>query len=109
LALLRAIEFLGDKPTVPGKNSIRFDNGGDFLERLLAKLLADYSQRLAFAVRQLHTASELMAQEAIFCHQVLVAPQQFLIDGSSNTREQVFPLHPLSPATLAVPIAGEYP
>src|SRR6266581_7000019 len=109
LALRRAVEFLRHQPAVPGENGVRGDDGGDFLESLLAELLADFSQCLAFAVRQLHTTSDLVAQEAILCHQVLIAQQQCLIDGSRDIRQQVFPVHPLSPATWAVYSAGEYP
>src|SRR5262245_65075789 len=57
-ALLRAVEFPGHKLTVPGENGVRFDDGGDFLEGLLAELLADCGQCLAFAVRQRDTAGE---------------------------------------------------
>ena len=72
------------KSAVPGENGVRGDDGSDFLESLLAELLADFSQRLAFAVRQLHTTCDLAAQDAILCHQVLIAQQQFLIDGSHD-------------------------
>src|SRR5207248_7602667 len=37
LPLLRAVEFPGHKLTVPGENGVRCDDGGDFLEGLLAE------------------------------------------------------------------------
>ena len=51
LALLGAVKFLGHELAVPGENGVGLDDGGDFLEGLLAQLLADLSQRLALAVR----------------------------------------------------------
>ncbi len=51
----------------------------------------------------------LVTEDAILRDQILVAYQQLLIDSSSDIRQQVFPVHPLSPATLVVHIAGEYP
>jgi hypothetical protein len=50
---------------VPGEKGVRGNDGGDVLESLLAELLADFSQLLAFAVCQVHTAGELLVQDAI--------------------------------------------
>jgi hypothetical protein len=44
-----------------------------FFQRLLAQLLADLGQGFALAVSQPHTARNLMTQDAILCHQILVA------------------------------------
>ena len=74
---------------MPGENRVGFDDGGDFLQGLLAQLLADVGQRLAFAIRQPHATCDLVAQDAIFCHQILVTQQQFLIDGSRDIGQQV--------------------
>src|SRR5262252_5887593 len=40
LSLLGAIEFLSHQLAMPGENRIGFDEGGDFLQRLLAEFLA---------------------------------------------------------------------
>ena len=37
-------------------------------------------QGLAFAIRQPHTARDLVAQDAVLRHQVLVAQEEFLVD-----------------------------
>jgi hypothetical protein len=37
----------------------------------------------------------MVAKDAIFGHEVRIAPQQFLIDGPSDVRQQVFPVHRL--------------
>ena len=41
LTLLGAIKLLGDQFAVPGEDSVRFDDRGDFRQRFLAQLLAD--------------------------------------------------------------------
>jgi hypothetical protein len=69
---------------------------------LFAQLVADFGQRCAFAICQPHTTSELMAQDAILCHQILIAQQQFLIDGPRDICQQVFPVHGL-PLSLCRP------
>src|SRR5205807_2966473 len=81
LALCGAVELLGHKFAVPAQNRIGFDNVGDFLQRLLAELLADLCQSLALAVTQSYTSLELIAENTIFSHAVLITQQQFLIDG----------------------------
>jgi hypothetical protein len=57
------------------------DHMRHFFQRLLAPLLVDLGERCALAVSQPHTARDLSAQDAILCHQVLVAQQQFLINS----------------------------
>jgi hypothetical protein len=97
LALLGAVKFLRDKFAVPAKDGVRLDDLGHFRERLLAQLLADLGQGLTLAVTQPYTSLELIAKNAIFGHQILVAQQQFLIDCPSDIRQQVFPIHRCSP------------
>jgi hypothetical protein len=59
--LLGAIAFLGDEPGVPGKDRVGFDETGHFFQRLLAQLLANLRQRLAFPIAQLYAAFDLLA------------------------------------------------
>ena len=61
LTLCRAVKLLRHELPVPAKNRVRCDDHGHFLESLLTQFLADLGQRLAFAIRQSHTASELLA------------------------------------------------
>ena len=100
LALLGAVKLLGHELAVPAENRVGLDDRGHFLQGLLAQLLADLGQGLALAITQPHTPCDLVAQDAIFRHQVLVAQQQFLIDGPRDIRQQVFPVHRLSPQPL---------
>src|SRR5215510_6730023 len=53
LSLRGAIEFLSHQLAMPGENRLGFDNGGDFLQRLLAEFLADRGQGLALDVGKL--------------------------------------------------------
>jgi hypothetical protein len=80
---------------MPTENGLGFDDRGDFLQGLLPQLLTDLGEGLALAIRSAHTARDLVAQDAIFGHQVLVAQQQFLIDRPCNVCEQCLPIHAL--------------
>ena len=71
--------------------------------------MADHGKGLALAITQPDATFELVAEDAVFRHQIFVAQQQFLIDGFRDIREQVFPIHRLSPVVVTVHIAGEYP
>src|SRR5467141_1144363 len=95
LSLGRTVTLLGDEFPVPGEDGGGFDDGRHCLERLFAQLVADFGQRRAFAICQPHTTSELMAQEAILCHQILSAQQQCLLDGPRDICQQVVPVHRL--------------
>ncbi len=59
------------------------------------QLLADLGQGLTLAIAEAYTTRDLLAQDAMLCHQILIAPQQFLIDGSRNIGQQVFLGHRL--------------
>jgi hypothetical protein len=59
---------------------------------LPAELLADTRSCLAFAIAQAYAPFDLVAKHAIFGHEVLMAYQQFLIDSSSDRRQQMFPV-----------------
>ena len=48
----------------------------------------------------MNAAFDLLAKYPVFCHQVLIAHQQFLIDGSRDIGQQVFPVHCLPPQPL---------
>jgi hypothetical protein len=65
---------------VPGEDGVRFDDVGHCLQGFLPQLLADGGQRRAFAIRQPHTARDVVAQDAILRHQVLVPEEECLID-----------------------------
>ena len=93
---------------VPAEHGIRCDEVRDFLQGLLPQLVADLSQGLALTVAQPEAPLDLAAQDAILRHQVLVAQQEFLIDGPRDICQQMFPVHRLSPTAFTVHIAGEY-
>jgi len=73
LALCGAVKLLGDKFAVPAKNRVGCDDGGHFLQGWLPQPLTDFGQRLTCAIRQPHTARDLVAKNTIFGHEVLVA------------------------------------
>ena len=73
LPLGGTVKLLGDEFPVPGEDGGGFDDCRHFLERLFAQLVADFGQRRAFAICQPQTTGDLMAQDAILCHQIRIA------------------------------------
>ena len=68
-----AVKLLGHELTVPAKNRVGLDDLRHFFQRLLAELLADVGQGLAFAIAQADATFDLVAKHAIFGHEVLIA------------------------------------
>src|SRR5262249_26284955 len=109
LPLLGAVKLLGHEFAMPAENCLGLNDLSHSLEGLLAQLLADHGEGLALAITQPDAPFKLVTEDAVFRHQVLVAQQWFLIDSPSDIREQVFPIHRLSPVVVTVHIAGVYP
>jgi hypothetical protein len=57
---------------VPAENRVGFDDIGDFLQGLLPQLLADLGEGFALAIAQPHTPLDLVTQQTILRHQILV-------------------------------------
>src|SRR6266567_5450857 len=76
--------FCATSVRVPGENRVRFDDSGHCFQGLLPQLLTNLGECCALAIRQPHTTGDLVVQDTILCHQVLVAQQQFLIDRPCN-------------------------
>jgi hypothetical protein len=72
LPLWRAVKLLGDELAVPGENRVRLDQARHLLQRLLPQFLAELGQRLTLPLAQPDAPCDLVAQNAIFHHQVLV-------------------------------------
>jgi hypothetical protein len=92
---LGAVKLLGDQLAVPAENRVGFDDLRHFLQGLLPQLLAQLGQGFALAVTQAYATFDLVAQDGIFGHGVLIAYQQFLIDRPSDICQQVLPVHGL--------------
>jgi hypothetical protein len=69
---LGAVKLLGHERAVPAENRVGLDDLRHFLQSLLSQPLADLGQGLALAVTQPHAPFDLIAQDAILRHQVLV-------------------------------------
>src|SRR6266850_2271372 len=108
LALLGTIELLGHQLAVPREDRVGCDDAGDLRQRLLAQLLSNLGQGLALAITQAYTTVDLVAQDAIFGHQVLVAQQEFLIHRTRDIRKQLLPIHPSSPFDSSACTDGDY-
>src|SRR5438876_4928915 len=86
-----------------GYRDTTLDDRGHFLQGLLAELLANHGEGFALAVTQVYAPLDLMAQDAILRHQILVAQEQFLIDCSRDVRQQGLPIHTPCPLCLFRP------
>jgi len=60
-AMRGAVELLGDQLAMPGQDRIRFNDRGDFLERLSAELFTNLGSRHAFGVGKLNASRDLVA------------------------------------------------
>jgi hypothetical protein len=69
---LRAVKLLRHKRAMPAENCIALDKRGHVLQRLLPQLLANLSQGLPLAITQPNASWELITQNTILRHQVLI-------------------------------------
>ena len=85
--IIRRAPVHDHKFAVPSKDGVGCDDLGHFLQGLLAELLANLSQCLALAITQLDASLDVIAEHAVFSHQVLIAQQEFLIDRPRDIRQ----------------------
>jgi hypothetical protein len=85
LSLRGAIEFLSHQLAMPGENRLGFDDGSDFLQRLLAEFLADLGQGLALGVGKLDPPCNVVAQNPILFDHVCVAQQELFLHRTGDT------------------------
>jgi hypothetical protein len=78
---LRGGSLLASELAIPGKNRLGLGKRGNFLQGLLPQLGTKRSQFLALVVSQLYATVHLMAQDAILCHQIVIAKPQVVIQG----------------------------
>src|SRR5437667_257783 len=76
---LRGGRLLGSELAVPSEDRLGLGKRGDFLQGLLTQLGTKLSKFLALVVSQLYATGHLMAQDAIFCHQIVIAKPQVLV------------------------------
>jgi hypothetical protein len=64
---------------LPAEDGVRFDDAGHLLQGFLAQFLADLGQGLPFRVTELNPPFDLVAQDAVFCDQVLDSQEESLV------------------------------
>ena len=69
---------------MPAENRVGLDDRRHFLQSLLAQPLAEHGEGLGLAITQPEATVELVAEDAVFRHQIFIAQQQFLIDCPSD-------------------------
>jgi hypothetical protein len=70
---------LSDELTVPGQHGVRLRKRRDLCQRLPTQLLVHLGEGLAPRMGQLDTTGELMAEDAVFRHQIRVAQAAFFL------------------------------
>jgi hypothetical protein len=93
LALSRAIEFLHYELPVPGYDGLRFNDAGHLLKGLFTQPPANLGQGLAFPVAQSYTPLNLLTQDAVFHHQILVTQEELLVHRTRDRRQELLPIH----------------
>ena len=61
---------------------------GDLLERGATESLADLGKGGALGIRKAHTGWKVRPEDAIFCDQILILEQEFLIDQAGDVRQE---------------------
>src|SRR5215471_3535770 len=62
---LRTIELAGDKPPVPGEDSVWLGHVGHFLQSFASESLADLSKRASLRIRQAQPCGQVRPQNSI--------------------------------------------
>jgi len=76
-----AVELLGDEPTIPAENGIRFSNQGDLLQQFAAEPFADFCECEPFFVAQPQSLRQVRAQNAILRRQIFFLQEKFLVNA----------------------------
>jgi hypothetical protein len=78
---------------VPSQDGVGLGNRRNLCQGLLAQLLANLGECLAIAIRELHTTSDLLTENAILCYQVRIAKPEFFVNRRGDRPEQFLPVH----------------
>src|SRR6516225_5565455 len=89
---LGTIELAGDKPPVPGEDSVWLGHAGHLLQSFASESLADLRKRASLRIRQAQPCGQVRSQNSILCRQVLVLEEQFLVHQPRYIRQQTSPL-----------------
>jgi len=65
-----------------------FGDTGDLRERRATEPLAELSKGGALGIRKAHTSWKVRPEDAIFCDQILILEQEFLIDQAGDVRQE---------------------
>jgi hypothetical protein len=77
---LRGGRLLVSERAVPGEDCVRLGNGGNLSQGLLAQLGAKLSEFLTLVIGQLHTTVDLVAQDTILGHEIVIAKPECIVD-----------------------------
>ena len=92
-SFLRSVELLRDQTSMPREDGLRLDDRCNLSERSTTKSLTDLREYSTFAVGQLRTTRDLVAENAVLRREVLVPQKQLLVDRAGHVRQQLLPVH----------------
>jgi hypothetical protein len=78
---------------VPGQDRVGTDDAGDLFEGFPAELLADHGQGLSLAALQAKPSTDLAPQDPLLGDEVVVANEEFLVEGAGDVGKEAFPGH----------------
>jgi hypothetical protein len=93
---------------MPGQNGVGLHDGGHLSQGLPPELSPKLGQRLPVASAQPHAACNLLAQDTVFCDQVFVANQEFLVYRARDVGQQLLPIHVCPTSAPVASLAREY-
>jgi hypothetical protein len=102
LGELGTLTLLGRACAVPGQDCIGLGHRRNLFQSLFAQLLAKLGECFALAIREVHTTTDLLAENTILGYQVRIAQPEFFVNRRGDRPQQRFPVHTSStPATTS--------
>src|SRR6516165_7425388 len=87
------ITLLVREHAVPSQDRIRLGHRRNRFQGLFAQLLAKLGEDFAIAVREVHTTTDLLAENAILGYQVRIAKPELFVNRRGDRPQQFLPIH----------------
>lgn len=88
-----SVELPRDELAVPSNDGLRSNDWGRLRQSLPAKAPANFGQTDSLRVDEPQSPLDLVPENPIFCHQVFVPKQEFLVHRAGDVRQQSIPIH----------------
>jgi hypothetical protein len=82
---------VGNQFAIPSQNGGGLGHGGDLGQSLAPESLADFSQGGSLWIGQAQSGGQVCTQKPIFCCQIFLLEEQFLVEQTGKVGEQAYP------------------